>query len=240
MTEPMTEPRDDEPTEAVEAEPASLRTRWRAAWRHIRALLVLLHLIAICVLTTPDLGDTLSRSAWKQPAVQRELAPWAKRFGQTPQELEDTLWSLATSWREWRARIVRPIQPYSDYFGVRQRWRMFASPNRVPARYEIDIQQGTAWRPIYRSRSDQYTWRRSLFDHDRMRTTMYRATWPNLQWRYKLLCDWVARQVERDFPDARAVRVRRYRYATPHPDSSERPINGRHEGEFVHRYEGRQ
>ena len=234
----MMEPSGDELTEAVDEQP--VQTGWRARWRHIRALLVLLHLVVICALTTPDLSGTMSRAAWKQPAVQRELAPWAERFGQTPEEFEDNLWDLATGWRDWRTRLLGPIKPYSDYFGVRQRWRMFASPNRVPARYEIDIKVDAAWRPIYRSRSDQYTWRRKLFDHDRMRTSMYRATWPNSQHRYKLLCEWVARQVERDFPHASAVRIRRYRYATPGPRSDTRTVSGRYEGEFVHQFGDRE
>ena len=218
--------------------PTTGRAVGRAAWPHLRALLVLIHLLIIVALTTPDLGGTMSRRAWKQPAVQRELAPWAQRFGLTPEDFENRLWSLASGWTRWRRRALAPLKPYSTYTGVRQRWRMFASPNRIPARYEIDIKRAGQWQPIYVSRSSEYTWRRALFDHDRMRASMSRATWPNYQQRYRLLCHWIATQVEKDFPQAQAVRVRRYRYATPSPDGDPgaAKFKSKYEGLFVHEF----
>lgn len=206
---------------------------WRAYWPHVRAGLVLAHIMVMLALSTPDLGGTLSRKAWKRPTVQLELEAWADKLGRDPAELEEQLWGVATTYGEWRQKALRPVQPYSDYFGVRQRWRMFAAGQRVPARYEIDAKIDGKWEPIYRSRSDELDWRRNLFDNDRMRAYMYKATWPHNRKRYRWLCNWVAREVPKDYPDATKIRVRRWRYKTPPPELADKKPKGKYEGKCV-------
>jgi hypothetical protein len=224
-----------EPTTSAAKPPEPAARPW---WHHLRAAFVLFHLFAMCALATPDLGGGLSRKAWKQATVQRELKTWAGRFGEEPEAFEERIWGIALGYTRWRERLLWPVQPYKKYFGVRQRWRMFAAPDRRPARYEIDIRQDGEWKPIYRSRSDEHAWRRRLFDHDRMRNRLYRATWPNHRRLYRRFCNWVAYEAAHDFPEASKVRVRRFRYDTPAPDDRSEP-EGRYEGKCIRSLEKR-
>ena len=136
----------------------------RAWWPHARAVLVLLHVIAVLMLSSPDLGGGLSKKAWQTEAIQTEFAAWADRFNRwgadtTTQKLTDDVWEVAMGWTELREKLLRPFDPYHRYLGVRQRWRMFAGPNRVPAKIRVAVEIEGEWRTVYEARSAEHTWR---------------------------------------------------------------------------------
>src|SRR3712207_1298002 len=72
-------------------------------WPHVRAALVLLHLIVIFILALPSLDAGLNRAAWSNPTVQQELASWAGVLNNcglrvTSAELEEHMWSAAVTY----------------------------------------------------------------------------------------------------------------------------------------------
>jgi hypothetical protein len=191
---------------------------WRTLWPHVRAALVLVHVVAVVALAVPSLRAGLDRESWKDPTVQAELRAWADRFGIEPSDFEDRAWRFALAWSELQQKITEPFQPYREYVGVRQPWVMFVAPQTYPARVEIDLLEGGTWRTLYRERSSEHEWNRRLFDHDRMRSAFFRFAWDRYATSYREFTEWVARQAARDFPSGVAVRVRMYRSRTPTPE----------------------
>ena len=179
----------------------------------------------------------MDRSSWADPTVQDEFRAWAERLGMEPKQLEERAWRFAQRWNDLHQRLISPFAPYRDYAGVRQPWVMFVAPQRHPARLEIEILEGGEWRTIYRERSDDHEWRRSLFDHDRMRSAIFRFGWDKYGSSYREFSEWVAKEAARDFPRAEAIRVRMARFRTPSPEEVKagRIPPSRWEKEIVHR-----
>lgn len=186
-------------------------------WPHVRAWLIVLHVVAITLQALPAPGGAMSRSAWKDPTVQDEIAIWAERLGTTPADLEERMWRLGSSWMDVRRSLLTPFQPYYRYAGTAQSWRMFVAPHRYPARLHVEVHQGGAWRPVYVARSREHDWLRRELDNDRMRSAVFRYAWPAYARSYKELVDWLADRAAEDFPEARAVRVRFAKARTPTP-----------------------
>ncbi|MCB9683727.1 MAG: hypothetical protein H6735_01640 [Alphaproteobacteria bacterium] len=195
------------------------------AWRALRALFVVFHVVAVSVAAFPSVGNAgLNRDAWKQPTVQGEFRAWAGRLGAlgvhlTPTELEDRLWTIATTTEGVRQDILTPFQPYYRYCGTWQSWKMFVAPHRYPSRLEILLDRGEGrFEPLYVADSSEYDWHATWFHHDRMRAAVFRYGWDHFRpWR-KQFADWVARVAADEFPDARLVRVQFVHYRTPSPE----------------------
>ena len=187
-------------------------------WPHLRAALILLHVVAVLALAIPSVRAGLDRRSWSDPTVQDELRGWADRFGMEPKDFEEKAWRIAQAWSGIHETITAPFEPYRAYVGVRQPWVMFVAPQRYPARIEIEIQEGNAWRTIYRERSSEHEWNRTLFDHDRMRSAFFRFGWDRYAPNYREFAEWVAKEAARDFPGASAVKLRMYRFRTASPE----------------------
>ncbi len=185
---------------------------------------MLAHIVAIMILAIPDAaGPALRRSAWKNPTVQNELASYNQRLGDlgivmTKEEFEERMWVIAKTWTRWMLALRRPLRPYTDYAGVRQRWRMFVAPHRHPAKLHIDVRRDGQWHPIYVARSREYGWRGYQLDHTRTRSMLFRYAWKEYRKPYRRFAFWVAKNAAADFPDASAVRVRWYGFRTPKPE----------------------
>jgi hypothetical protein len=195
--------------------------------REIRAVLVLVHVVAVCVLATPDLDSTLSRRAWKHPTVQQELGAWAGRLSGigvevAPAELEAWAWTTAVRWTRLRNVIAAPFGPYVEQLGVRQRWHVFAAPHRFPERLAVDVREDGHWREVFVLGSDEHDWRRRQLTHDRMRTAIFRYGWPQYRSNYGRFCAWLAARASHDFPRADTLRCRLQRARTPTPAEARR------------------
>lgn len=195
----------------------------RTSWKHVRAVLVLVHLVAVVVLAIPSLRAGLDRRSWKNPTVQGELAAFSKRletigFDVEPEVLEERVWRYAVAYNRIYEALEAPFFPYRHWVGVRQPWVMFVAPHRHPARVEIEVEEDHRWRLVYRARSEEHTWNRRLFDHDRLRSAFFRYGWSRYAAAYRDLCSFIAKEAARDFPNATRVRVRMYRYRTPSPE----------------------
>ena len=209
---------------------------WRTLWPYLRAVLVMLHVVAVVALAIPSVRAGLDRSSWSDPTVQDEIKAWALRFGMPPSELEEDAWRFAQGWSRLHETIARPFEPYRQYVGVRQPWTMFVAPHRHPSRLEIDILEED-WRTIYRERSDEHEWRRAILDQDRMRSAIFRFSWDRYGPNYREFSEWAAAEAKRDFPRAMMLRVRMYRSRSPTPEEvkEDRIPAGHYEREIVQR-----
>ncbi len=83
-------------------------------------------------------------------------------------------------------------------------------------RIEISVREGGEWRKVYESRAPEDAWLHPIFEKYRMRRVVYATAWDNPR-HFKHLCDWIATQAARDFPNATEVMIRHLRYRTPTP-----------------------
>ncbi len=193
-------------------------------WPTLRAIFVAYHVVAISLMAFPSPPSNMSRGAWENPTVQNEFAMWAERLHtigihKTPKELDSDLYALAKSYLKGREKVLAPFEPYGDYAGARQSWRMFSGPQRYPIRLEISVNVGGEWRKVYESCSDEFAWRGDLLNRYRMRRVVHSTAWDN-QKHFKQFCDWIATLATHDFPEASEVMVRHLRYRTPTPEEA--------------------
>jgi hypothetical protein len=194
----------------------------RAAWPHARAGLLAVHVLAVVLAAVPAPEGAMARTAWRDPTVQGEFDTWfghlrSLGYGGTRLQFEDSLWGFAVAYTQTRDAILAPFEPYYDYAGTTQSWRMFVAPHRFPGRLHIEVRRNRVWQTVYVERSPDATWLGRILDHDRMRSAIFRYSWPQYQKTYKDFCQWIATQAERDFPDADRVRIRYFKYRTRSP-----------------------
>ena len=201
---------------------------WRRGWPHVRAAFVAAHILAVLILAIPDAaGPAARRSAWKNPTVQGEFDAWSRRLtalgvATSRDELEERVWVAATTWTRFTLALRRPLVPYGDCCGVRQRWRMFVAPQRHPSRLHVDLFEDGRWRPIWIERSGEYDWRAHQFDATRVRSMTFRYAWKEYERHYVQFGRWIAARAAEDFPAATKVRVRLYDFRTPTPEEVQR------------------
>ncbi len=192
-------------------------------WRHARGVLVAVHLFAVTFMALPSASGAMNQRAWAHPTVQGEFAAWAARlrsygFDVTAPELQDTMWSFASSYEQAREVVVEPLRPYLRATGTWQSWKMFVAPHRFPSRMEIDVDRGAGFETVYVERSRTHGWMRTWFDHDRVRSAVFRYAWPHYRSSRLAFVDWVAKHAARDFPGATRVRVSFISYRSPSPE----------------------
>ncbi|MCB9777060.1 MAG: hypothetical protein H6742_00685 [Alphaproteobacteria bacterium] len=213
-------------TDAATAEPARVPSPAPQGLRaHLRAAFVVFHVAAVLLAAMPAPDGGMKRAAWKDRTVQEEFAAWTGRLQglgveiEQP-ELEERLWTLAVAWQGGRQQLLRPFQPYYQYAGAWQSWRMFVAPHRYPGRLHIDLRRGGTWETIYVARDPDRGWLGRQLDHDRMRSVIFRYAWPQYGRAWRHWCAWVAAQAATDFPDADAIRLRYWKARTPSPDEA--------------------
>ena len=194
-------------------------------WPHIRAVLVLLHLVAITAMALPSTGKALHKAAWKDPTVKSELQGWATALNQiglsvTPAELEDVAFGVARKWHRAQKAVLSPMQPYYDLAGTRQAWQMFVAPHRHPSVLHVDIREAGEWRTVFQARSPELNWRARELDQVRLRSVAFLYAWPGHRTDRQRLATWLARLAVKDHPDADALRLRYRQHATPRPDET--------------------
>lgn len=196
--------------------------RWRAAWPQVRAGLVALHLVAIGLMALPAPVGGLDRRTWRDPTVQAEFAVWRERLGAlgvelTPRAFEDALFQGASGLMAAREVALAPFDPYYRTCGTWQSWRMFVAPHTHPGRLVVEVHDDAGWREVFVERSDEARWLATVFQQDRVRSAIFRYSWPSFKGPYGKFVDWIAGRAAADFPDADRVRVSYRKVATPSP-----------------------
>ena len=129
-------------------------------WKHLRAALVLVHVLAMVLTAIPAPVGGINRAAWKNPTAQLEFATYARFLGVSPEEFEEKLYALAMFWMGIREIYLRPFTlytPYTRVTGTDQPWRMFVGPDRFPPRFQIQFRVADAdFVTLYQERSDEF------------------------------------------------------------------------------------
>lgn len=177
------------------------------SWPHIRALLILCHVVAVVAMAIPSPAGGMNRKAWADPTVQGEFSAWADRFTAlgyptTTAALEERLWQIATAYMARRNSLLEPLSPYYRYCGTDQSWRMFVAPHRNPARLHVEVRIDGAWQVIYVARSREHDWMADDLNNERFRAALFRYAWSHYKGTYHQFGDWLARHAATDFPEA--------------------------------------
>lgn len=193
------------------------------AWPQVRAVLVGLHVLSLVILSLPDAGAVHSRRRWRTANARADLRQWAERlrgWGLDTDErrLARTLWDMGSAYLQVQQPIAAPFGWYARITGSRQAWRMFASPQRHPAELHVELERGGSWQTIYAPHSDEFTWNRRQFEHNRFRKFFGRFARGFVPRHYEQAARWIAARAAREHPDATRVRIRLYRYDSLPPD----------------------
>lgn len=196
-----------------------------AAWPHVRAWLVAAHIFAVVGMALPSPGGGMNKGAWKEPTVQAEFAAWRGRlealgYVTTPEIFEERLWVVAKAAMSGRDKILAPFDPYYQYCGTYQSWRMFVAPHTFPSRMHVDVLVSGIWKPVYVERSGEYQWLAWQLDQDRFRSAVFRFSWKQYRKQYREFANWLAMQAGRDFPEATKVRVRFWKAPSATPEQA--------------------
>ncbi|MDG1484544.1 MAG: hypothetical protein P8R54_33465 [Myxococcota bacterium] len=188
---------------------------------HLRAIFVVLHLIAITAVAFPaPVG--MRRADLDNPDVQAAIEAWrgvagAAGLAVDAEAFREQLWVAGSQMLAARRSALAPLQPYYRYAGTSQGWAMFGYLNHTPARLEIHIDNGTGWEPLFIARTTAHTWRAHQFDQERVRGLVNAFSWRSSRRRMRALADWVAVQAAADFPAARRIRLQMHTRPLPDP-----------------------
>lgn len=209
----------------------SVREKLRRAWPHVRAALVSFHVIAIVLAAIPAPAGGMNRRNWKDPTVQAEFQAWGGRLGVDPKSLEDALYRFAKGYMSVRDLWLKPVDPYLELTGTDQPWRMFVAPHRHPSRFRVEVATATSgpeWELLFEERNPDASWRASFFEDERIRSILFRYSWPEYSSESRQLCRWIARRVFEERPDADRVQCRYRKARSPSPRDAREGVE--HEG----------
>ncbi len=202
-----------------DATPTPRHTRWAK----IRAGLVLAHVVAVVILTTPGRAALLNGNRWKTANAQDDLQRWANRLrgwgvDTDKERLQRAVWDTASSYASVRDAIAEPFSLYADAVQMKQGWAMFASPQRHPGEIHVEVKVDGAWQLVFRPHDDAHAWNQEQFEHNRFRKFVGRFARDFRRQHYDETCAWIATKAAREHPTATAVRVRLYRYESLPPE----------------------
>lgn len=191
--------------------------------KHVRAVLVLLHVLAITLLSFPAPVGAMSKRAFAAPATQATFQSYADAlqgmgFDVRKDQLEAWLWEWGNAFLAARNKVVAPFIPYAELTGSEQGWRMFGGLNRHPAWLVVEVQQDGQWRTVYRMRSPDLDWRRRQFDQERMRALANSWSWGSRKGTYDAFSVWLAQRAAEDFPTASHMRIHMEKVTLPPPE----------------------
>ncbi len=189
--------------------PSPLRPR-----DHLRALLVVAHVLAVLVLCIPAPPGGRERSSLEGPAMQQIIGEWRTGAAGVGLDLSqesatDAVFAASQAVRGLRQALQGPPRRYARLTGAAQGWGMFAFLKRRPARLVVSLQRtpGGPFEPLYRARDPALAWRAHQLDAERMRALINPHSSRSGKKGYLLLVDWLACRAAEDFPGAVAVRV---------------------------------
>ena len=186
---------------------------------HLRAVLVAVYVAVVVVSAIPSPEGGMDRRAWDEPAVQAELGVWADRSGVTAAVFTERLWSAAQAYQGALDVVLAPVRVVERVTGTSQNWKMFVAPHRFPSRLRIEARGAdTPWEVLYEARSVEAAWMRATLDHERVRASVFRWSWPGYRGTYRKGCDALARRAFAERSDLATVRCSLGKSRTPSPD----------------------
>jgi hypothetical protein len=225
----MPNPIQDEATSTAQPAPSG----W---WPHLRTLLISMHLVAILLMALPAPVGARSKSIWQDKTARDELSTYAELLSRmgiqtTTEDLTESMHELVVKTLDLRERVLAPFRPYYKYVGAKQSWRMFTGASLHPHILEIDVDEGTGWRPLYRSRSREFRWRAHQLNHELVRSPVNRFALPRYRSAWRQFSRWVAREVAGELPAATRVRLRLHQTRSRTPKELRQGLPAK--GEYV-------
>ena len=194
----------------------------KRAWPHARAAFVLFHLLMIFLVAFPAPVGGLDRALWKDPTAQQEFASWSKLFHVDQAAFEEFLYQAAVTYMQGRDAVIRPFVRYVGWTGCDQPWRMFVGPQRYPSRFQIQVhrkdQPAEEWETLFEEHSPKHRWHADLFNEERLRSQIFRWTWPSFSGEYQVACAYLARLEFSEDPTAADLRCRFWHTQSPSPE----------------------
>jgi hypothetical protein len=190
------------------------------AWSALRAVLVAVHVLVVVLSAVPSPEGGMDRRSWEEPTVRAEIGAWAERLGQPREAFTERLWSLAQGYSAGLDVVLAPVRRYERLTGTAQSWKMFVAPHRFPARLRIEARAGedAPWESVYAARSDTADWMRDALDHERLRASVFRWSWPRYRTVYRHGCEALARRLFEERPELTTARCSLGRARSPSPE----------------------
>lgn len=187
--------------------------------RHLRAALVLLHVVAVVGLSVPAPPAGL-RGGRPDRSTEAALRTWSEVGGAIGVPADRIVLAVrgVTAVQQRAVAGIRGLfRPYAQLVGARQNWLMFGEvPTRV-ARLEIEVHTPAGWKPVYRGHLEP-GWNRTLFDQERIRTLFHSFALGRHRDGYARFVDWAVPRIAADHPDADRVRVQIQKLVIPSPE----------------------
>ena len=107
-----------------------------------------------------------------------------------------------------RARVLEPIAPAAELFGLRQRWKLFAGAARRRFRMTIEVRgPGEPWRLVYRPHDEAHDTLAAQITYRRVRGAWNPHTTYGARGGYAPFAGWIADELFARDPRLDAVRV---------------------------------
>ena len=165
--------------------------RW---FTELRAVLVLLHLVAIFCMGAPAPVGGLAASTKEAPGVRQIFTDVSASTGIPAEDLEAVTWTTLKVWLDARDWVIKPFRPYYNRLGTRQSWRMMAVVNRRPARVRIELDGELA----YRTGDPDARWMAELLEAARVRGVMFEWSWKSNRKQYTKMMEWLAERAKEE------------------------------------------
>lgn len=188
-------------------------------WNHLRAALILFHVVAITAMALPS-PKGLRAKHLRHPEARRLLRLVSTQTGAPVETLREQVLDTSTQLNRLRRQTLAPFRTYYVLTGTQQSWRMFGVIDHTPARIEIFIEPeaDAPWRSLFIERSSDATWNAQAFNHTRFRIMLSRFGYKLDRSRYLAVVSWIAREATTDYPDAARVRVQLRPRPLPSPE----------------------
>ena len=177
---------------------------------HLRAALVLVHLVLILLLALP--APAVRPKDLEDPKVQRwfearaaQLQGWGVATDAPTLTGHAVAWGGA--WLSARGQAMPMARTYASWSGTGQSWGMFGSVPTTSAVFFVEVHRDAGWSRIYESRAHDMAWNRRWFDHERVRTFENQFTRKRNRKAYDRLATWLGPRVLRDHADLQGARM---------------------------------
>jgi hypothetical protein len=184
----------------------------RALWPHLRAGLLLAHLVAITLMALPAPLGADRASSYEGPQAEEELARVAsalRRVGLrvTPDQIAEASLRSARRILAVRRAALLPFEPYYALAGTTQGYRMFSGVALYSDRLWIEAQIDGGWRTLYLARDPEHDWHALALDHELPRSLLYRYPTRRYRKRWAAFAEVLADDVFAEVPKASRVRL---------------------------------
>ena len=191
--------------------------------RHIRAILILLHLFAINIVAFPTPRGNLGDKHVQKPDVQESIKLWHSLLfyesftGRNKDEFARDLVSVGHRLVKTQKAVTKPFIPYYKYAGTRQSWQMFGYVQHSSGHLHIELKENGEWRALYVDLDSNHQWNSHLLNQERTRAMRSLFAQKRFHTRYKRFAAWLSKEAFTEFPEAQAFRTFYQQQTVPKP-----------------------